>query len=105
MTFFTQARQFTIDPYVKVFHINEYHLMKKEIHPAQKKCNQYNKICKTQQYNAHYRKSTAACAREETRKRNELQSNKDTNTVENYNLDIITATVFYWKNPMNNALR
>jgi hypothetical protein len=43
---------------------------------------------------------------QEKRKRNELQSNKDTNTVENYNnLDIITATVFYWKNPMNNALR
>jgi hypothetical protein len=30
------------------------------------------KICKTKK-NAHYRKSTAACAREETGKRNELQ--------------------------------
>ena len=31
---------------------------------------------------------------------------KDTNTVKNYdNLDMVTAMVFYWKNPINNALR
>jgi hypothetical protein len=34
MTFFSWARQFNIDPYVQMFHINENHLMKKEIHPA-----------------------------------------------------------------------
>jgi hypothetical protein len=42
MTFFFWDCQFTIDPYVKMFHINEYHLTgregggeeEEEIHPA-----------------------------------------------------------------------
>jgi len=46
---------------------------KKKFILLRKKCNQYNQICKTQQCNAHYRKSTTACAREETGKRNGLQ--------------------------------
>ena len=45
------------------------------------------------------------CKRRDRKEKWVTKDHKDTNTVENYNnLDIVTAIVFYWKNPMNNTL-
>jgi len=46
------------------------------------------------------------CKRRDRKEKLVTKNHKDTTTVENYNnLDIVTAIVFYWKNPMNNVLR